>query len=75
MNAVALGETLRHVHHGAGAVTQLEISSSEIRDLIAAGRDPRFLMPDAVRNRIAETERYGKVVLEPARACGRSEEQ
>jgi nicotinate-nucleotide adenylyltransferase len=31
------------------AVTQLEISSSEIRALIAAGRDPRFLLPDGVR--------------------------
>jgi nicotinate-nucleotide adenylyltransferase len=30
-----------HIH----AVTQLEISSTEIRDLVAAGRDPRFLMP------------------------------
>jgi len=33
-----------HIH----AVTQLEISSSDIRELVAAGRDPRFLMPDAV---------------------------
>ena len=37
-----------HIH----AVTQLEISSTEIRDLVAAGRDPRFLMPDQVRDRI-----------------------
>ncbi len=37
-----------HIH----AVTQLEISSTEIRDLVAAGRDPRFLMPDAVRDHI-----------------------
>jgi nicotinate-nucleotide adenylyltransferase len=29
-------------------VTQLEISSSDIRELVAAGRDPRFLIPDAV---------------------------
>ena len=60
-----------HIH----AVTQLEISSSEIRELIAAGRDPRFLMPDAVRNLIAQSECYGKVVLEPARAGGKLEEQ
>lgn len=40
------------------AVTQLEISSTEIRDLIAAGRDPRFLMPDALRNLIQEKEIY-----------------
>ena len=39
-----------HIH----AVTQLEIASTEIRDLIAAGRDPRFLMPDAVRDFIKE---------------------
>ena len=37
-----------HIH----AVTQLEIASTEIRDLVAAGRDPRFLMPDAVRDEI-----------------------
>ncbi|NNF40178.1 MAG: nicotinate-nucleotide adenylyltransferase [Woeseiaceae bacterium] len=37
-----------HIH----AVTQLEISSTEIRELVAAGRDPRFLMPDAVRDHI-----------------------
>ena len=37
-----------HIH----AVTQLEISSTEIRDLVATGRDPRFLMPDQVRDRI-----------------------
>jgi nicotinate-nucleotide adenylyltransferase len=43
-----------HIH----AVTQLEISSTEIRDLVAAGRDPRFLMPDAVRNVIIESKIY-----------------
>ena len=43
-----------HIH----AVTQLEISSTEIRDLVAAGRDPRFLMPDAVRDVIAKTGCY-----------------
>lgn len=43
-----------HIH----AVTQLEISSTEIRDLVAAGRDPRFLMPDAVRNVIEESGIY-----------------
>jgi nicotinate-nucleotide adenylyltransferase len=43
-----------HIH----AVTQLEISSTEIRDLVAAGRDPRFLMPDSVRNVIKESEIY-----------------
>ena len=43
-----------HIH----AVTQLEIASTEIRQLIAAGRDPRFLMPDAVKKFIEETGTY-----------------
>ena len=43
-----------HIH----AVTQLEIASTEIRDLIAAGRDPRFLMPDQVRDAIVENKIY-----------------
>jgi nicotinate-nucleotide adenylyltransferase len=40
------------------AVTQLEISSTEVRKLIAAGRDPRYLMPDPVRSLIDETGCY-----------------
>lgn len=43
-----------HIH----AVTQLEIASTEIRDLVAAGRDPRFLMPDAVRDEIDRSGCY-----------------
>ena len=43
-----------HIH----AVTQLEIASTEIRDLVAAGRDPRFLMPEAVNEVIKETSIY-----------------
>lgn len=43
-----------HIH----AVTQLEIASTEIRELVAAGRDPRFLMPDAVRDEILDTGLY-----------------
>lgn len=39
-------------------VTQLEISSTEIRELVAAGRDPRFLMPDAVREVIEQSGCY-----------------
>jgi nicotinate-nucleotide adenylyltransferase len=39
-------------------VTQLEISSTEIRELVAAGRDPRFLLPDAVRAVIEESGCY-----------------
>ncbi|HEX5787997.1 MAG TPA: nicotinate-nucleotide adenylyltransferase [Woeseiaceae bacterium] len=55
-----LHETTRgriHIH----AVTQLEISSTEIRELVEAGRDPRFLMPDGVRHVIASTRCYGKL--------------
>ena len=40
------------------AVTQLEIASTEIRKLVAAGRDPQFLMPDAVRDAIIEDNCY-----------------
>jgi nicotinate-nucleotide adenylyltransferase len=42
------------------AVTQLEIASTEIRELIAEGRDPRFLMPDAVREVIVDSGCYSK---------------
>lgn len=50
-----------HIH----AVTQLEISSTEIRDLVAAGRDPRFLMPDEVRDVIARSRCYGVLDEKP----------
>ena len=40
------------------AGTQLEISSTEFRKLVAAGRDPRYLMPDAVREIIRQTGCY-----------------
>ncbi|MBC7984769.1 MAG: nicotinate-nucleotide adenylyltransferase [Candidatus Obscuribacterales bacterium] len=69
-----LGEVL--VDHGTGgvndlhdslagkifihAVTQLEISSTEVRKLIGAGRDPRYLMPDGVRTLIAQTRCYAR---------------
>lgn len=39
-------------------VTQLEISSSDIRELVAAGRDARFLTPDAVRSVIEQSGCY-----------------
>ena len=39
-------------------VTQLEISSSEIRDLVGLGRKPRFLMPDGVRDLIEQSGCY-----------------
>ena len=40
------------------AVTQLEISSSELRQLIVAGEDPRYLVPEEVRGLIRETGCY-----------------
>jgi nicotinate-nucleotide adenylyltransferase len=40
------------------AVTQLEISSTDLRKLIAAGRDPRYLIPDSVRDIIEQTGCY-----------------
>lgn len=39
-------------------VTQLEISSTEIRELVAQGRDPRFLVPDVVRDLIIKSSCY-----------------
>ena len=41
-------------------VTQLEISSTDLRSLLAAGRDPRYLVPDAVRRIIRETGCYSR---------------
>ncbi len=43
-----------HIH----AVTQLEIASTDIRELIAIGRNPRFLMPDSVIAVIQELKCY-----------------
>jgi nicotinate-nucleotide adenylyltransferase len=40
------------------AVTQLEISSTELRALIARGRDPRYLVPDSVCQLLRETGWY-----------------
>ena len=54
-------DDLHEVTHGRihiRAATQLEIASTEIRDLVATGRDPRFLMPDAVRDVIKQTNLY-----------------
>jgi nicotinate-nucleotide adenylyltransferase len=41
-------------------VTQLEISSTDLRASLRAGIDPKFLMPDSVRQIILETECYAK---------------
>ncbi|MFI4914808.1 MAG: nicotinate-nucleotide adenylyltransferase [Steroidobacterales bacterium] len=43
------------------AVTQLEISSTELRQLIVAGRDPRYLVADAVRDLILRTGCYAQI--------------
>ena len=43
-----------HIHE----VTQLEIASTDIRGLVGAGRDPRFLVPDVVRDLIIENSCY-----------------
>ncbi len=42
------------------AVTQLEIASTELRQLVAGGGDPRYLLPDAVRRIIREMECYSR---------------
>ena len=41
-------------------VTQLEISSTEIRELVGAGRNPRFLMPDSVYEVIVNSGCYAE---------------
>lgn len=43
-----------YVHAG----TQLEISSTELRALLVAGRDPRYLVPEEVRQIILKTRCY-----------------
>lgn len=40
-------------------VTQLEISSTGIREIVASGRSPRFLLPDVVIEYIREHGLYG----------------
>jgi nicotinate-nucleotide adenylyltransferase len=42
------------------AVTQLEISSTELRQLIAGGGDPRYLVPDRVCEVLRETGCYAR---------------
>ena len=46
-------------------VTQLEISSTELRESLAHGRDPRYLVPDAVRALIGASGCY--TVSQPTR--------
>ena len=40
--------------------TQLEISSTELRQMLVSGRDPRYLVPDPVRSIIQETGCYAQ---------------
>jgi nicotinate-nucleotide adenylyltransferase len=42
------------------AVTQLEISSTELRQLIAGGGDPRYLVPEPVRAVVRESGCYAR---------------
>jgi nicotinate-nucleotide adenylyltransferase len=42
----------------AVAVTQMAVSSTQIRELLAAGKSPRYLLPDAVLNRIKQERWY-----------------
>jgi nicotinate-nucleotide adenylyltransferase len=42
------------------AVTQLEISSTELRQLLARGGDPRFLVPDSVCQLLRDTGWYAR---------------
>jgi nicotinate-nucleotide adenylyltransferase len=44
------------VHPG----TQLDISSTDLREALLAGRDPRYLMPEAVRRMIIATGIYAR---------------
>ena len=39
-------------------VTQMAVSSTQIRELLAAGKSPRYLLPDAVMNRIKQERWY-----------------
>lgn len=52
LHAVPAGHVF--VHEG----TPLEISSTALREMILAGRDPRYLLPDAVRAYISDTACY-----------------
>jgi len=42
------------------AGTQLDVSSSAVRQVVAAGRDPRYLMPEAVRRIIVARGSYSR---------------
>jgi nicotinate-nucleotide adenylyltransferase len=42
------------------AVTALDIASSELRRIVLAGEDPRFLVPEPVRDIILESQCYAR---------------
>lgn len=46
-------------------LTQLAISATQIRELLAVGRSPRYLMPDAVLDFIRENRIYNGVDMHP----------
>lgn len=62
LHAAPAGRILVH------AVTQLEISSTDMRALLAAGGDPRFLMPDAVRDVLVGSGFYAAAAQRQAQA-------
>ncbi len=45
-----------YVHEG----TQIDVSSTGLRATLESGRDPRYLMPEAVRRMILETGAYAR---------------
>ncbi len=51
-------------------VTALDISSSAIRDLLARGRDPKFLVPDPVRELVFESHCYAGAAKSANQAHG-----
>ncbi len=56
------------------AVTQLEISSTALRDIVHAGRDPRYLMPESVRKLIIESGCYsGDAAVASSRTAAMTE--
>ena len=59
----------RLMHAPAGLVyvsanTQLDLSSSAVRAVIASGRDPRYLMPEAARRIILARGSYARPGVE-----------
>jgi len=52
------------------AITPLGISASAIRALVASGGDPRYLVPDPVRELLLASGCYGKAGQQAATAAG-----